>query len=421
MANFSHLHLFIASIAGLTTASILRLTGRSATTLPGRVTEIIDPQALSKSLAELSSTIVVVGTNGKTTTSAMLSAMLRLQGYEVLSNSSGSNFNRGILSSLLQYNGDRSHTIGVFELDEAHSKHFVAQHHPDHVLVLNLMRDQLDRYGELDYTRQLLANAAAHASKSVIVNGNNADLRMACTNPDQELVAFGASSDLAARMTHHDNRNPSADSLNFTLTGYGSKSISVDIGGNALDLNSSLDGLHNAMNFTAALATALQVDKSGIDKYLALASKPPKVFGRGESIKVGDTQLKIVLVKNPEGFQRALETEEADAYAIAINDNYADGRDPSWLWDVETFDTHLSDKEVLCAGTRANDMALRLAYATDADSDRIKTIDSITALVEKIPNAKHSHITAFCTYTAMLELRSALASKGYIERGGVHA
>ncbi|AIF41363.1 MULTISPECIES: Mur ligase family protein [Dermacoccus] len=421
-----------AVLAGKSARIATRLRG-GGSALPGLVVEKIDPRFLSQALADLPQGIVVVtGTNGKTTTTKMLVALLRAHGLRVFTNPTGSNFTRGVISSVLgeiSLKGGLDADIAVLELDEAHSLHFAKVVKPTHALLLNVARDQLDRFAEIDYTAKLLAQLAEQTTQGVVLNRDDSFVaRIAGRLADGvEVSYFGVDETIADRLgelMEQDVR--SDDDFVAPLVGPGDGLLKplderrflvtfadrADGSGNVGPMQMRQHGLAAMINATAATSMARRLlgdAFSGETAVTALeAVQPP--FGRGEVIDADGTELELVLVKNPAGFTVALSTYGGRPVAsmVAINDNYADGRDVSWLYDVNF--ASLRERGVeLTSGVRAYDMALRLAY--DGVEVRAVEPDLHAALDRFLAEHADEPKRIFCTYTAMMTLRRTLAER----------
>ncbi|NYI41550.1 Mur ligase family protein [Demequina lutea] len=410
---------------GLLVRRLAQLRG-SGTALPGLVVERLDPGFLAAALAGLPEGVVVItGTNGKTTTTKMVVELLRATGLKVFSNRSGSNFTRGIIAGMLgelDEHGKLNADIAVLELDEAHAIHFIREVPPRYSLLLNITRDQLDRFGEVDYTARLLEKVARATQVGVVLNrddplvsrigealpavverryfGSGSSVQHLF--PDDGHL-YGAGPDPSLATVEPDN------DADVVLTGLGGKSATYSFEGAVqppVDL--AIDGVHNALNGAAALSIVRMVlrDRASGDVLLKALGSVGPAFGRGESIDVDGSPLEIVLVKNPSGFRLSLRSyaENDAATMIAINDRYADGRDTSWLWDVDF--SSLSDVAVV-SGTRADDMALRLHY----DNIEVAHVEgALPAALDRFL-AIEGPKRIYCTYTAMMAIRSVLASK----------
>ena len=475
--------------------SRLRGGGSGGTALPGLVVEKIDPGFLARTLGQLPMGVVVVsGTNGKTTTTKMVVQLLREQGLRVLTNRSGSNFVRGVLASLLtevDAGGRLDHDVAVLELDEAHAVRFVRLIRPRHALLLNVMRDQLDRFGEIDYTASLLHKVALATTGSVVVNADDPRLGSEAFTGDLavRVASFGAGPALRSLFVSDDDlrtgaaqaeearredpragadraEDPEAEQTaqsgqaeRAEQTGSGGSTTSdtapaapetapetstppaprvslqslsgqdavVRVDGADHDIAFAIPGIHNQLNACAALAVALETlgDRADLTGLLTTLAGVQAAFGRGEVLTLDGRDVQLSLVKNPAGFRMGLLTAaEAvraggpESVMIAINDEYADGRDMSWLWDVEF--AGLRDEGVaVVTGVRAWDMALRLRY----DEVPIGTVEPdltrAVALLRRAASAADDGVgrpmRIFTTYTAMLALRAHLAELTDVE------
>ncbi|WP_324615283.1 MurT ligase domain-containing protein [Nesterenkonia sedimenti] len=431
-----------ASVAvGKTARLVTKLRGGSGSAFPGLVVERLDPQFLARTLAQLPRGVVVVsGTNGKTTTTKMVVELLRGQGLKVFTNRSGSNFTRGVVASILGevgISGKLDADIAVLELDEAHAVHFVKAVNPRYSLLLNVMRDQLDRFGEIDTTAGMLRTIAEHTTEGVVLNREDARVAaIADSLRSQEVRYFGLDPSLrkhfpsdddlhattAAVEDHEPQAEPaagtSADSLtaDVLLTGLGTQEGTFQLGTERVTSELTVNGAYNTYNAAAALALVRLILGAETNRTALLESlrTVAPAFGRGESLTVGGAPVDLVLVKNPAGFRLGLSSFSADGVAtmIAINDNYADGRDMSWLWDV-SFESLAEQGVALVSGVRAYDMALRLTY----DGVEIAAVepDLAQALDTFLRENPDTPRRIFCTYTAMLALRKHLGSYTEVE------
>ena len=468
-----------------------RVTKHGGSAFPGKIVEKIDPGFLARTLAQLPLGVVLVsGTNGKTTTTRMVASMLSDLGLKVFTNPTGSNFVRGVVSALLTevtLGGKLDADIAVLELDEAYAVHFVKQVKPRYALLLNVMRDQLDRFGEIDTTARLLSHVSAATTGTVVLNREDPRIAaLAATVPEgTEVRYFGLADDLRHFFPSDDDmattvsaegaadplpsvasdasspqrgephtaalaplsegscprsglRRADADTADLpadvTLTAVGDHKATFRMDGQAYATDIKLEGVYNLYNAAAALAVARAVmrDKTATakattatnacavsaDELIAAVSRVTPAFGRGEVIDVNGSPVELLLVKNPMGFRLSLASfDPADADTmIAINDEYADGRDMSWLWDVDF--TSLREPGVnMVSGVRAWDMALRLGYdqvpvaGTNTDLEQ-----AVTAFVNANPG-KRKHI--YCTYTAMLKTRAILGRITEVHDAGV--
>lgn len=397
--------------------------GRRGAALPGLVVERLSPQFLNNKLNELSAgVVIVVGTNGKTTTTKMLSHVLRSE-YRVLTNPTGSNFTRGIVASIVEHaswSGHLPYDIAVLELDEAYAVKFIALHKPRGVVVLNVMRDQMDRFAEIDQTAKLLAKVAGAANEFVVLNDDDSRIEAIAEKLTVNVVKFGVSSSLRKTFLQDDELHGGVAGLQdsqaaVVLQKYNAGVATYAINGNICTVELASLGAHNAQNAAAVLATCVALDTALPDVITRLSEVKP-AFGRGELFALNKKSVLLQLVKNPGGFRHALlsaESQNTVSTMIAINDDYPDGRDVSWLWDVN-FDS-LKKGTVATSGVRAADMALRLKY----DDIAVATINedlrsSLSSFIADLNNGETG--TIFSTYTAMLELRQHLAKITEVEK-----
>ncbi|GAA1788142.1 MAG: MurT ligase domain-containing protein [Actinobacteria bacterium] len=414
----------------LTRAVAKRRGGGSA--LPGLVAEKVDPKILGHALGGLPGGIVVVsGTNGKTTTTRMLVALLRAHGLSVFTNPTGSNFTRGVISALLGEVGLRGRPVAdvaVLELDEAHALKFADAVTPTHALLLNVARDQLDRFAEIDHTAKLLAQLAARTSKGVVMNRDDSFVARSAEGVKTGVTIdyFGVDDSIAHRLpelmeqdTRVDDEYvvPPAGADDILLRPVDERSLEILVGphgagGIVGPVELKQRGLAAMINATAATAMARRLLGSRFDaataaNALATVTAP---FGRGEVIDADGAPLELVLVKNPAGFTVALSTYGSTPVRtmIAINDNYADGRDVSWLYDV-SFESLREVGVSLTSGVRAYDMALRLQYDEVPVADVEPDLES--ALDRFLRERDGQPARIFCTYTAMMTLRRRLAER----------
>jgi len=428
----------VAVAVGKVARAATRLRG-GGSAMPGLVVERLDPRFLSHALVTLPRGVVVVtGTNGKTTTTKMLVAILREHGLTVFTNPTGSNFTRGVISSMLAeipLSGRLKADIAVLELDEAHALKFAAEVKPTHSLLLNVARDQLDRFAEIDHTAKLLAELAEQTTTSVVLNIDDSFVaRIATRVPDGVTVTyFGVDPSIADRLPELQEADvrfddeftpPRPTAADGLLLPHDERRFEVRFGptGRVGPMVLKQRGLAAMINATAATSTAkalLANEFREVDAVSALERVTPP-FGRGEVIDADGQPLELVLVKNPAGFTVALGTYGSAPVTtmVAINDNYADGRDVSWLYDV-SFES-LRDKGVaLTSGVRAYDMALRLKYDDVAVAEVEPDLE--VALERFLTAYKDEPKRIFCTYTAMMTLRRDLAARYGLAKFGEDA
>ena len=432
-----YMKLLIPTTIGKSVRHVSRLRG-GGSALPGLVVEKLDPNYLKKSLANLPFGVVVIsGTNGKTTTTKIVVELLESAGLKVFTNKTGSNFTRGVIASMLAENnisGKIKADIAVLELDEAHAIHFINQVQPRYSLLLNVMRDQLDRFGEVDYTASLLEKIAQKTTEKVITNREDTRLVQFTDKIDKnKLDLFGLAPSLKDKFPNDDELYGDSTSSNlpvsvelssakkhkasFTFYDYDSKKSPTK---NTYSTSLKLEGIYNIFNATAALALVREIlnNKISNEELVNSLGEIEPAFGRGETIMVNDTPLELVLVKNPAGFQLGLNSFSPKGYntMIALNDAHADGRDLSWLWDVN-FNLLKEGNIEMLSGIRAYDMALRLSY-DDIPFKHTET-DLKTALEIFLENSNGTPKRIFCSYTAMLEIRHLLEKITDVKNVGV--
>ena len=397
--------------------------------LPGLVVEKIDPGFLSRVLSNLPHGVILIsGTNGKTTTTKMVVELLRSSGMTVFTNKTGSNFTRGVIAGMLgslNKNGMLEADIAVLELDEAHAIHFINQVKPRYSLLLNVMRDQLDRFGEIDYTASLLAKVAEATTAGVVLNREDPLIRKLSevVPSSTEVRYFGLDTSLQKLFpSDHElygtteivrEAPPKIKPTDVILTGIQDKSATFAFGETQLrPVPLNIEGAHNMLNAAAALCIVRMVagEKAEQEALLTALSNVKPAFGRSETIDVNGSPLEIMLVKNPASFRLAITAFAARdaANMIAINDNYADGRDMSWLWDVDFSTLKHVD---MVSGIRAYDMAVRLQY----DQVSVGRVEPSLQKAVKEFVQKDGPKRIYCTYTAMLRIRRILKTMYDIE------
>jgi UDP-N-acetylmuramyl tripeptide synthase len=457
--------LSMALAASKASAGLIRRLGRGGgTSAPGLVAERLDPDLLTKLTIKLADgAIVVAGTNGKTTTSRMIADMLSAASRTVVHNRSGSNLVRGVVSAFVAQATFRGHPggdVAVIETDEAALPEIVRLTQPRIILLNNLFRDQLDRYGELDTIARKWRAAlqVLGTGTTIVVNADDPALVTLTDDLRAPRITFGLNegryrldalphaadavtcricgADLAyhAHYVSHlgewycpscGRARPSLDVEGGHIELRGVESLSIAVRsdeGAHYRFEAGVPGLYNAYNTLAAIAVARQVGIPTAIIDLALRSFR-SAFGRIERVTYKERTLTIALVKNPVGFNEVLRMLTAGSGGlgvptlIAINDLYADGRDVSWLWDVDFEMLANGDGALSTTGLRGADMANRLKYA-GVDVSRIHPLPAevapaIDAFIESVPKGETAYVLP--TYTAMLEIRKILASRGAVE------
>lgn len=406
---------------------IARLRG-GGTALPGLFVEKIDPTFVKDTLSQLPHGVVLIsGTNGKTTTTKMVVSLLESQGLKVFTNRTGSNFMRGVAAALLEAvdnKGMLEADIAVLELDEAHAVHFVRTIPPKYSLLLNVMRDQLDRFGEIDHTAKMLRTIAQATSDAVVLNREDPRVaNIALDLTKQSVHYFGLEEQLRSQFPSDDDLygastvTLNASTADVTLKAFKNQTATFVVDKKEVTAELKLTGIYNIYNAAAALTLTRIIAKDTLDetKLVQSLEQITPAFGRGEVVEVDGQPLELVLVKNPSGFRLSLQSFNPSGYAtmIAINDNYADGRDMSWLWDVD-FSSLKTEGVAEISGVRAYDMALRMQY-DEIDVSHVAT-DLSKALNHFITTSSGQPKRIYCTYTAMLQLRRLLAKQTEVEK-----
>jgi UDP-N-acetylmuramyl tripeptide synthase len=442
-------------------AASARLIGRlsrgsgrgGGTTLPGRVLLRLAPDALRRLGSRLRDSTIVSATNGKTTTAGMIAAALRGAGRVPVHNRAGSNMTWGVATALLEQRGDE----GLFEVDEAWLPRVTAELDPGLIVLGNLFRDQLDRYGELERLADEWADLVRARAGATAVALNADDPLIADLGRDEQGVRrdgvtyFGVDDPSQAlpelqhafdakhcrrcghpytyerafvgHLGHYrcpscgaDRPTPDVSATRIELRGMAGSAIAVRTPAGNLDLELPLPGVYNVYNALAAIAACLRLGltpaevKAGLESMRAL-------FGRVETVPIDGRSLSILLIKNPAGANEVLRTLrlEADGSRLSLwlglNDRIADGRDVSWIWDADFEMLADSVGSVVCAGTRAAEMALRLKYAGWAP-DALRVEPRIDTSIDLAVDSASERVFALPTYTALLELRKLLSDRG---------
>jgi lipid II isoglutaminyl synthase (glutamine-hydrolysing) len=443
------------------TGALSRRSGRGGgTTLPGRLLLRMEPGAIATLGRRLTAGATIVSaTNGKTTTAGMIAAALRADGRHPVHNRAGSNMSWGVATALLEQRGDE----GLFEVDEAWLPRIADELDPRLVVLSNLFRDQLDRYGELErLADEWAALVASRAGRTgFVLNADDplvADLgrdrelqrRPGVTyfgieDPSQALPELQHAHDAkhcrrcghpyayerafvghvghySCPNCHADRPAPDLAAVSIELDGMrGSRFVLREpVGEHQVSL--PLPGLYNVYNALAALAAAQRLGIR-LDRAIAGLADVEAAFGRVETIEVAGVPVAILLIKNPAGANEVMRTlrlesrDEDDAGLdlwLALNDRIADGRDVSWIWDADFEVLAGAVGRVHCAGTRAPEMAVRLKYA-GIEPERLVVEESIERSLDAAVAAADGRLFALPTYTALLELRTLLAARGLAE------
>lgn len=432
----------IENLVAKTSRLVLRLSGREATALPGKVALALNPKFIERALARIPMGVVfVTGTNGKTTTTNVLGAILRGQGLTVLSNARGSNMNQGIASEIVAQSGPLGGLradIAVLEVDEAVASRLAPVLHPRFSVVLNVHRDQMDRYGEVDTTAGLLAKVAAATTERVLFDsGDDSTASIAAGVDAGRRASFSGRAPVVAAAAEAGAAVAAADAgvaedgATSAGAGAGTEDAAADRDASVVDLRSRtpdsavvrirgqevalplhLQAGYQVVDAMAAigLASLILGDRLDTDRLAETMAGIQPAFGRGEIFEIGDLSLCVVLVKNPNSFNTVLRSRDYDLsrVMIAVNSEYADGRDISWIWDVR-MDAFRPAGVDQVAGTRCYDMALRLGYDGIAVGHAAPDLTAgIEGFVARARADGVGFAIMFCNYTTMLAARRVL-------------
>ncbi len=424
-------------------ATAVRLSGAGqASSMPGKVANGLFPGYLSSHARRLTEGLAVVtGTNGKTTTANMAAGALAGAGRDIVHNGEGANLLSGIATAFSRRPAAR---FALLEIDEAIVSAALERLGAPRVLVLlNLFRDQLDRYGEVDRLAAGWLDALRGQSSTVLVaNADDPLVTWVAQESGCETVFFGV--EVRDGRADHEVSDVTICPRCETMLVYSARWLSqlgdyhcpscgfarpprdlearevgtveghaeAELAGLAAgELRLRVPGLHNVYNALAAVALTQRL---GVDPATALASLAgyQPVFGRWSLVRQGDAAVQVNLVKNPAGMNQTLralcEVPGEKALVFVLNDNIADGRDISWIWDVDMEELLPAADLVVTSGTRKHEMALRLSYAGVPD-ETLVSVDSVAAALSLAARRGARHIYLLPTYTALKEVRGALA------------
>ena len=434
MGNFRFYFSLIFAKALYTALKISRLS--SGTSIIGMLVLKICPDFLRHCNKYIDTKINVTGTNGKTTTSGLVTHLLECSGKSVINNAMGANMLTGVVNAFAtELNPFKLTDFSVIESDEAYLSKIYNYLDADYLIVTNLFRDQLDRYGELATTKRLIQEGIDKKPEITLLL--NADDPLVASFEGKNKVYYGmeniyyADESLKTKSATEEVFNCICgqplkyEKKFFAQQGhyycdcgykrpepkykadvmlYKDYSI-LTINGKNFEV--PIKGLFNAYNALAAISLCLEVGIEDIENYLTSFKV---AFGRSEVKYLGGKRTFIQLIKNPIGANEVLKTVDLDSnILIIINDNYADGRDVSWLWDADFGLLKEAKKQIVVSGLRANDMALRLKYADIKD---IKIIPDIDEAIEYMKHAEGNEITILPTYTALLKINKNKNLKG---------
>ncbi|MFZ3131258.1 MAG: MurT ligase domain-containing protein [Desulfosporosinus sp.] len=441
---------WVALWAGKIITKGLLVTGKKGTTLPGKIANWIDPEIMRRlSAAYTDGIIMITGTNGKTTTANLLASIIRQSGEEFAFNQAGANLLTGITGALIQntrWNGFSRTSFALLEVDEATAPKFCEQVSPTLAIVTNFFRDQLDRYGELDTTVRMVRESLP---KETVLVLNADDPLVAQFGTDHaQVIYYGVERTPDSQNESQETREARfcpvcGAALDYTLFHYGQLGIFNCLGCGfrrpvpeilaqnvrseeglllfqveATSFAIALQGYYNLYNALAALTAARQLGLNDGLIARGLRDFIPQA-GRMERFYLPEGEITLTLVKNPTGFDQIIQTmlgvNKPLRILIGINDLAADGRDISWLWDVnfERLGTHnASINQVICTGLRAEDIALRLKYA-GVSVEKLVIEHTLAEALDRLHASRAAEEGAFIlpTYTLLFPLRELLESR----------
>ena len=446
-----HLRTLLAVAAAKAALKACHLTGRPGSSLPGRTALKIDPHIIAPLAEQVRRGIIVTcGTNGKTTTNNLLCSALEAQGFCVVSNRLGANMMEGVAAALATAAsplGNLHADYVCLEIDEASSVHVLQYLKPDYMILTNLFRDQLDRYGEIDLTMKALEKAIRLVpSMTLVINGDDPLTAFLAKKSGHRVVSFGVSEQTTpevdcsrevreGRFCENCGAPLQYDFYHFSQLGI-YRCPSCGFGRPAIDYNASgvrlspelffdviesgaapvrisapLTGFYNVYNILAVYSVLRELSLP-VGKLEEVLHDFKPQFGRGESFHVGEgahQKILLNLAKNPAGFNQnisaMLQDRSPKDLVIVINDNAQDGRDVSWLWDVD-FDRLADDtiRSITVSGLRALDMQLRLKYV-EIGSDLASSVEE--AIDRRLADGC-DNLYVLVNYTALFETHKYL-------------
>lgn len=450
----------LAVIAGKLSAQAIRMMGLGlGSNLPGRVSLKIAPSVLSHLSSQARKGVVAVsGTNGKSTTSGLIASIFTAANQKIVHNRQGANLLTGIAATVVDasnWTGNLDADFCLFEIDEAALPVVAKEVKIGNVVVTNLFRDQLDRFGELDTTAKLITSGIAVNSSAAILNADDPNVAQMVPNVERlfygiknlasetcgeshgrELIGEANTSELSycpacgneyvydllvyGQLGHyrcscgHKRPEPSVFAENVKVVATGSQ-FTLNYESQKIEIELNLPGTFNVYNALAAAALAFKLGlpadaiKKGLCTYSTL-------FGRSERVTLDGKQILIQLIKNPAGASQALQAAARDRqgkFLIALNDNYADGRDVSWIWDADFEQLSECAGPFVVSGTRCHDLAVRLKYAGVA-AEKITVEPSLDRALDRAKEicGGEQMIWLLPTYTCLLELQRIFKARG---------
>lgn len=393
------------------TTSTFNLGGGSAA--PGLYALKIEPKLLEQLHTIAEKSVIITGTNGKTTTSRMLAHMAETQGLRVVRNATGSNLERGIASALVRHS-HKKFDLAIWEVDEAAFNTVAPKLQPDMVVFLNVFRDQLDRYGEIDTVVQRWVQTMPQLKDTqVILNGDDPNLYDLAQNG---VKAFGIKGEIIEFEKKHEGGKMALDTVVTDIKSRGLEGLDFKLTSDkTYDIHLPIPGKYHIYDFAAAFSVAQQLGLSSEKAIASLETFSP-AFGRVERVELpGKREAYIFLIKNPYGANQVLETlapliKPDDRLMGVLNDNFADGTDVSWIWDTNWEQLSKTPYHMcVLSGTRAYDLALRLKYADFAPTEVVPELENA---FKEATKGLEGRLFILPTYTALLSLQKLLAAQG---------
>lgn len=442
----------LAIISGRASQWLLKTFFKGGSSYPGKLALTLDPHILDQ-LAKDYEIVVITGTNGKTLTTALTVNVLQQEFEHVLTNPTGANMIQGIVSTFLSARPKKGQKkFAVLEIDEASLSHVTKYIQPKLFVFTNIFRDQMDRYGEIYTTYQMILDGAKAAPNALILANGDSPLFHSIPPvnpqqyfgfdhlPDKEQRAHYNTDGVLCPKCHHilhyhmityanlgkyycpncGFQRPTLDTAVTEITHMDESSSAFVV--DQVPYQISIGGLYNIYNALAAIAVAkhYQVAPERIQAGLQAGEK---VFGRQETFSIEQKKCTLILVKNPAGLNQVIDllalSDAPFSLVSLLNANYADGIDISWIWDghYEAFST-MEIPAVITGGERVSDMTLRLKVA-GIPEEKIQEHSDLTQVVQAIKQAPTEKVYILATYTAMLQFRKLLDTQGYLQ-GGNH-
>ncbi len=425
--------------------SLLKLFNYGGTNLPGKIALKLYPNILMET-SKGYKTIFVTGTNGKTTTTKMIVNMIKNNGFQVITNDAGANMKPGITTTFISnYKKRTEEAFAVIEIDEANLKLVSCDVNVNYLLITNIFRDQLDRYGEVYTTLVKILEGVNRTDTVLVLNGdeplfgnldkenridyfgfdikndNEIDVNVEgkfcikCGNPySYNFLSYSHIGDYYCEKCGYKRPELNFVANNIIQNKDGTSTFEYK----NISINIKMLGLYNVYNALSAISIS-EVIGLDLDKSVEALRNEDSPFGRQEEVIINDKKVMLMLVKNPAGFNEALNTllaiEDDVTASFILNDKFADGTDVSWIYDVSFEKVNQIIKKAYVGGDRAFDMAIRL-NVSGVEKDKIKVFPSYHQYLEYINSCEDDKIYTFLTYTAMLEFRKFLFDKKYISK-----